>query len=183
MRAFLAPSLPTRVALVARLSRAPEGWTRTTFRDDQDTRAFPPGCRFAIAHLPGPTGPGDGLKLRVWPSRTRLEGFGPRPRPRTGQATFVASGAKCELPVDWRSTGIPLAWGCSLPESVARRGGCAGWRTARCVLDERASSGPRNPQGAIAAPRGAVHYGQLAMRLAASRSVAPIAQPVFIQRL
>lgn len=123
MRAFLAPSLPACVALVARLSRASKGRTPTDFRDDQALAAFPPQARFAIARLPSPPGPGwteaEGLILQVAP-----EGVSPRPRPCTGHASFLASGAKCELPRGWRPRGVPLGEGRVL-DPVASRGGYA----------------------------------------------------------
>lgn len=96
--------LPSSAALVARLSRATQGWACTTFRYNQDTRAFPPARRFLLARLRADPSP-----PRSWAGVQGLLGLrriSPEPRPRTGHAAFTASGANKQIPSGWRPAGV-----------------------------------------------------------------------------
>lgn len=146
---FLQLELPSSAALVARLSRATQGWASTTSHHNQDTRAFPPARRFLLARLRADPSP-----PRSWAGVQGLLGLrriSPEPRPRTVHAAFTAHGANKQIPSGWRPVGV---------EAGGLREHCApcdfewlwsGWRPAdaRCTY----IGGPPNPPGSVCRTR------------------------------
>lgn len=107
--------LPSSPALVARLSRASQGWACTTFRSNQVMSAFPLTRRFLIARLrPDAVRPGHGLKTGGYSTEVGLvPGLALAPCMQLSLHTAPTS----RFP--W--LGEPRAWGLATPWRIARR--------------------------------------------------------------
>lgn len=107
--------LPSSPALVARLSRASQGWACTTFRRNQVVSAFPPIRRFLIARLrPDSVWLGHGLKTGGYSTVVGLV-------PVLALAPDVLVSQHPAPTSRFPRLGEPRAWGLATPGSIALR--------------------------------------------------------------
>jgi len=121
MLIFLQRNLPSSPARVMQLSCIATDRAFTDFQLDQALQEFPPAGRFPFAHIQ--TGlfqirAENGGLVRFDESRITR-----RTRPRTGHATFTASGANKQIPRNWRFPGV----GFGNPESITLCGETSGY--------------------------------------------------------